>query len=364
MRGAAFLIGLVGCGFHVSAAGDAGPPSDGDGNTGGEGGGPEAGTFCYGTTQFATICVNTPPTVDRTLSNTPITTSAGSPQCAQLSSGSSDVCAIVATAITLPFGVTVTATSARPLVLVATTGTITIAGVLDVAAKKAGPAGPGGDVGCNVGINPTGVANGGGQGGSFGSDGGDGGDSNNASDHGIHGAIVDPVTLRGGCAGADGGGTPASRGHGGGAVLLVAGTAISLPLTGAINASGAAGRGAPAGKKSGGGAGSGGLIVLDSPMISNLGAIYAHGGGGGGGSGNGMGFDGFDPGPNGGALGGLRGSSAGDGGAGSIGGTAGSTGGDGSNSTDGGGGGGGGAGIISVHQFSGVLGGLVSPPAR
>ena len=42
----------------------------------------------------------------------------------------------------------------------------------------------------------------------------------------------------------------------------------------------------------------------------------------------------------------------------------GSTGGEGSNSTDGGGGGGGGAGIISVNQFTGVLGGVVSPPAR
>ena len=355
---------LVGCGFNVPANGipiDASGAEGGGSN--GEGGmGTEAGDTCFGTSQLATICLVTLPMQPRTFAaETIIQTQAGNAECATLGAGSSDVCVIAATGITITPNTRVAGTGPRPLVLLATTEGITIGGTLEVASKKNGLIGAGADIDCNAGQNPP-ATNGGGQGGSFGSNGGDGGNSNGATDKGIHGAIIDPTKLRGGCKGADGGGSPATLGHGGGAILLIA-PQIAISISGSINASGAAGLAAVGTKHSGGGAGSGGMIVLDSPSIANAGAIFANGAGGGGGSGNGAGGDGADPIAVGGAAGGPKGSQAGDGGAGSVGAANAMNGGNGMNSTDGGGGGGGGAGVIEVYQFSGSIGGTVSPPA-
>ncbi len=353
---------IVGCGFNVPATPIDASGGEGGGSSGEGGMGTEAGDTCYGTSQRATICLTSMPMQPRTFAaETIIQTQAGNAECAVLGAGSSDVCVIAATSIVVNPNVRVAGTGPRPLVLLATTGAISIHGTLEVASKKNGLVGAGADIDCNPGQNPP-ASNGGGQGGSFGSNGGDGGNSNGAADRGIHGAIIAPTKLRGGCQGANGGGSPGTLGHGGGAVLLIA-PAISISITGTINASGAAGLAAVGTKHSGGGAGSGGMIVLDSPAISHAGAIFANGAGGGGGSGNSAGADGADPIAVGGAAGGAKGSSAGDGGAGSVGAANAMNGGNGTNSTDGGGGGGGGAGVIEVYQFSGALGGTVSPPA-
>ena len=310
---------------------------------------------CFGTSTLALVCLESLPSGELTIDAAASIDTVASPRCVALRPGSSNVCVIAGDALTISAPVTVT--GMRPLVLLSL-GALTISETLDVASHRGFPKGAGGDGSpCNAGVNPTG--SGGGQAGSFGSIGGDGGNSDGATDRGTHGATTTPATLRGGCIGADGAGSSTSQGHGGGAVLLIAGT---ITVSGSINASGSPGAGAPAGRRGGGGAGAGGMIVFDAPTITVSGPVYANGGGGGGGSSTGSaGAAGSEPPVVGGALGGIRGGSGGAGGVGSLGAGAGGAGVSGTNNNDGGGGGGGGAGVILQFQHVGALT-MTSPP--
>jgi len=280
--------------------------------------------------------------------------------CATLQASAS-YCVVAAAALSIDGGVTLSAHGARPLVLLAST--ITVTGTIDVASHIGGQQGPASDLpGCAPGANPT--ANGGGQGGSLGGLGGDGGDSSGATNSGgTAGAVIAVTTLRGGCPSVKGAGSNGTAAHGGGAVLLIADT-IVVADTGVINASGASGVGANTSNHGGTGAGSGGVIAFSTPNISLVtgGQIFANGGHAGSGSSGSAGVAGTDPtGSTSGGGGGNSGTNAGNGGPGFPGSSR-----NGSNGTsgDGGGGGGGGAGVVRV-----VGGGAlpvttdVSPPA-
>src|SRR5262249_29629712 len=138
---------------------------------------------------------------------------------------------------------------------------------------------------------------GGGAGGSLGTRGGDGGtgDTNNngppvgTAKGGVAGVVqLPPTMLRGGCPGGDGGTADASHrgpgGNGGGAVYLIAGSAIHI--IGDVFASGAGGMSTPgtvSAEEGGGGGGTGGMIGLDAPSIDIPGRVVANGGAGAGG---------------------------------------------------------------------------------
>lgn len=351
----AWLIGaLSACSFQpgvISGSDAAFDTSDSDG----------VSDLCYGTSGFAIVCLAEPATSSTQLASGNLDTDSSS-SCVALQPQSSRVCVVAGTSVNLSSGATVAAFGTRPLVLLATTGEITIDGTLDVASHRGGKTGPAANgLPCTVGTNPT--AGGGGQGGSFGSSGGAGGDRDGSSNSGgLAAGMSTPTQLLGGCPGAEGAGSSGSAGSGGGAVLLIS---SDLTITGAIDASGSGGWGAQNNDAGGGGGGAGGLVVLDAPTISVSGSIFAHGGGGGGGGGGcsgGDGSSGDDPSASGDAGGGSGGfCAAGRGGNGNVNAAAGSRGSAGSNFSDGGGGGGGGAGVIRVFQHVGSLGGTVSP---
>ena len=349
---------MAGCGFQVNsgtsidatlepdAASDAPPDAPPDG--------PPPTANCFGTSGLALVCLQSVPVAEFTFDVATSIDTNTSPRCAALQAGSSNVCVIAASALTISAPVTVT--GMRPLVLLSLTA-MTINQPLDVASHRGSPKGPGGDASaCNAGVAPT--VSGGGQGGSFGSVGGNGGNSDGSTDRGTFGAITVPTTLRGGCIGAEGAGSPGSHGHGGGAVLMIADT---ITISSIVNASGSPGAGAPAGKHGGGGAGSGGMIVFDAVTITISGPVHANGGGGGGGSSGGAASPGSEPPAVGGAPGGAKAGSGGAGGVGSLGAGNGQPGGSGTGSNDGGGGGGGGAGVILQFRHVGALP-MTSPP--
>jgi len=264
---------LPDAGRPIDAAIDAGPAQPGD--------------VCLG--RFGGICV-APPADPLTLGTQTIDTSS-SALCVDYRPGAgappTDACVIAGSSIAIEGNTTVAVTGRRPLILFSTS-TITIAGVLDVASHRASPtskAGPGADAAqCSTTVtDPTvGASNngGGGRGGTFGGTGGSGGSGAQAGQGGIAAPLGTQVlTLQGGCPGSAGAGTDAGvLGHGGGAVMLIA--MQSIALRGTINASGAAGGG---GKNSagGGGGGSGGMIVLDAATVELAGPCFANGGGGG-----------------------------------------------------------------------------------
>lgn len=366
---------VVGCGFeHGTLTGGGG--GDGGGTPGGDGSGSSMIDAAVGTADAQQcwsiasvtvgVCLDAPLTGSITVSsNTSIDTGSsgtGPLQCKSLHVGSTDVCVIAASSITIDAMRTLSAHGPRPLVLVASS--ITINGTIDVASHIGGQTGAGANMpGCDAGNNPTSSKGGGGQGGSFGGTGGNGGDQDGqSSSRGTAGATIAATTLRGGCPGADGGNGGGAGGDGGGAVLLVA-NAITLGMDGKINASGASGHGASQGHKGGGGAGSGGMIALDAMTITVGGntQLWANGGHGGGGSSypnaGQSGTDSTSPTSTGG--GGAAMDSAGDGGRAypstSRDGLPGNGGG------DAGGGAGGGAGVIHNDSAS-SLGSQVSPP--
>ena len=241
---------------------------------------------CLG--RFDGICV-APPTVSVTLGTQTLDTSS-SARCVdyRLAPGAPavDACVIAGTSIVIEGNNTVEVTGRRPLILLSTSS-ITISGVLDAASHRTSPSsktGPGADAPqCSATVtDPTvGASNngGGGRGGTFGATGGNGGSGAMQGQGGIAAPTESVTSLQGGCPGSAGAGNDAgARGHGGGAVMLIARQTIALD--GTINASGAAGS---AGKNSagGGGGGSGGMIVLDAATVNVTGKCFANGGGGG-----------------------------------------------------------------------------------
>jgi hypothetical protein len=322
---------------------------------------------CFGAaTGLVKPCFASAPTGDVRLA-TALNTDT-SPMCMAPMSGGDGFCVIAGASITVEASVGVS--GSKPLVLVAV-GTIDVSSRLDVAShhNPAAPfattqigAGSAPSGGCNAGTAPG--ANGGGAGGSLIGLGGTGGKS--AGGTGTPGAAQTITALRGGCPGQDGQtGTFGLAGHGGGAVYLIANTAINISAP--LNASGEGGRPGITGSAGAGGGGSGGMIGLDSPVINNTSAVLANGASGGEGSGMGnAGEPGAEPNtaaatpP---AAGGTT--NGGDGGRGSTGGGGMANGGDGQNggvglNLGGGGGGGGGVGIIKVYR--GTLTGEHSPP--
>ena len=342
MRWVALGCVLGGCSFSIPASSTGSPDAVAvDGTTA------DTQGACFGS--FVRVCPGSVPNAPITLTG-PIDT-VGSPLCDPTIT---IACVVAGTSIALPIGVVVTATGARPLVLLATAGTITLDGLLSVASVRPDMMGAGAAKGpCLRGTDPT--ENGGGQGGSFGAQGGAGG-IGTLGTPGTAGAIEPLLTLRGGCPGAAGGGVaPGAGGLGGGVVDLIA---SSIAVTGTIDASGTGGNAAtftPNGA-GGGGGGSGGTIVFDTPDLSIVftALVFANGGGGGeASSSSNNGVAGFDPTSTAAAFGGALGTNSGDGGNGSSGGVGAVGGGELCTATTcGGGGGGGGTGIIKTTDPS------------
>jgi hypothetical protein len=313
------------------------------------------GVACFGT-GFGKTCFKTEnvPSSPVTLTAQNIDTNT-SPLCSIVVENNPGWCVIAATDLTVTG--TVTATGAKPLVLVAT-NELHVDGTLDVASHRnpaqtgAGAVPLADTTQCDPGTPPN--NNGGGAGGSFGTIGGNGGNNG-----GTAGAVKPTNLMRGGCAGQDGkSGTSGVKGLGGGVAYLIGG--VKITVGGAINASGAGASAGVSGNAGGGGGGSGGLIGLDAPMVVNGGAIFANGGGGAEGSGNNTkGNDGNEP-ANGNVAAATDGGSNG-GGGGAGGGATAATNGANSNGF-GGGGGGGGAGAVKLFQAAAITGGVVSPP--
>jgi hypothetical protein len=244
-------------------------------------------------------CFRTIPKGDHVLP-TELDTSTSSTNCSAtpdswLESGQPDACFFVGEHVVVSEPVVVT--GSRPLVIVASTIDVEPTGSLDAGSyslRMVRGAGSPSEKCRPVAQEATTSAahiGGGGAGGSFVSGGGDGGDADNSAALGGRAAPVTgatPATLRAGCDGERGGeGTTLAGipGAGGGAVYLLAGTAINI--NGYINASGAPG-GSGIGGGSGGyhnggsGGGSGGMIVLFAPTITaatGVGVIAAGGAG-------------------------------------------------------------------------------------
>ncbi len=263
---------------------------------------------CFGSGSF-TVCLATLPIAPATL---PTTLDTGtSVECANSqppgwTATQPAACFVIGTDVTIGGNGTIAVTGSRPLVVVAT-GTLTIAGTLDAASRgvtnpKTGPASAEGP--CNsFAQTPEGGgagAAGGGAGGSFVDEGGHGGKSGVNLGGLPANPLAAPTTLRPGCPGQHGSipspGDMSIPGPGGGAVYLVAGTAIAIEPTGLIDVSGAAGLTSGLGT-GGSGGGSGGMLVLYAPVIGATGgALMANGGGGtSAGDAEDSGTDGHDP---------------------------------------------------------------------
>jgi hypothetical protein len=281
-----------------------------------------------------------------------------------VTSGGAGLCVVDAKTITVPAGLVASATGSMPLVIVGAES-ITIDGTVDVSSKHMSSTHGGGAdfADCGVPASPAAGSDAGGAGGSFAGMGGDGGDPNHAS---ATAGLGEPTTLHGGCAGGNGADN-LNRGHGGGAVALIA--VNHIEVTGQVDASGAGGSSqndfAPLlSSGGGGGGGSGGMIILDAATISIGGVAFANGGGGGqGGTAGNSGRSGNDPASGGVGTGGNGGGSGGAGGDGGAATTADGTPGiAGIAGTAGGGGGGGSVGAIRIYGQR-TVSGTLSPPA-
>ncbi|HEY1552574.1 MAG TPA: hypothetical protein VGG28_32320, partial [Kofleriaceae bacterium] len=246
------------------------------------------------------------------------------------------------------------------------TGTIDVAGMLDVAADGSA-AGPGARASCDQGPTIGGSASsgaGGGGGGAFAGAGGNGGaGKSGATPPGGGGAVLPlPNGLLGGCAGAQGGTGGESGGlgaGGGGAILLASATSIAIEVRGGVDAGGGGGDPGHDQQAGGGGGGAGGFILLQAPTITNHGFLTANGGGGGeGANSNTPGSAGENAHTT--AMAAMGGKGTNNGGNGGDGGTAMSSATDGSGTSDGGGGGGGGVGYIAVQGML-TTDGLITP---
>jgi hypothetical protein len=284
-------------------------------------------------------------------------------------------CVMFATDVSI--AATVKGAGARPLVIAAT-GTITIAGTVDVSSHLSPQITGAGanDASCVPKHAATSDSNGsgGGAGGTFGGKGGDGGSGAGGAPGIAADVTATPGFPRGGCIGdgTDRNGTTgggAGVGLSGGGVWLVAGAAIDVATTGRVLANGSGGGGGGGfqglGGGGGGGGGSGGFVRLAAPTITVAGGVFANGGGGGGGTDSATttataGADGgtsSQP-----ATGGTGAATGGSGGAGTT--LAGTNGGSSKNTGGGGAAGGGGAGIIQLAAPSLVTtGATISPPS-
>ena len=308
--------------------------------------------MCFGS-GLASICLSSLPTAPRTLNGAIDTDS--DPSCETYTGTDLNrFCVISATNVMVS---SINATGSKPLVLIATAGTITITGTFELASHRVGPVrGAGGTASSCVAGEGAGAGQGG-PGGSFGGKGGSGGNGEQGGGLAAAAPATAPTTLRGGCKGGNGS-NGAAGGNGGGAVYLIAVTSIAV--TGSINASGAAGAKSGANEQGGGGGGSGGMIALEAPTITGTGSMFANGAGGG--AGNDESTNAEEPTS---ALvianGGDDTADSGRGGNGSVGGTLGGT--NGGTGGDGGGGGGGGAGVIRLFPPQTITLSASPPPS-
>lgn len=327
---------------------------------------------CYGT--FAPICPVAPITMPLSITSSTTIDTDTSPMCIE-HAAANELCVIAGTAVSISRPLR--GIGSRPLVVLAT-DTLTVMGPssqIDVASHATETGAGANPAGCVAGGAATGQQGAGG--GSFGGTGGRGADLENVNGPLASAPAVMPVaTLRGGCRDGSGAGAQVSTGGaGGGAVMLIAKTSITINTM--VNASGAGGAGGEA-RSGGAGGGSGGMIVLDAPEVTVALAarVAANGGGGGEGGTRNHGGDRGGDGATGilGAGGGAGGSNhGGNGGAGAAGmnrdGISGAigeqcNGAGGENGRGGGGGGGGGsAGVIRIFTTTPSLLGQVSPPA-
>lgn len=377
MRWLYLLAVATGCSFEHGQSGtrtvsDAGEEGSGSAMPGAE------PTQCVA--GFLDLCGQAPPSMSLDVSAPSTINTDTDPRCRTLTqSNGGPICLIYVTSVGIGAGATLSATGSRPLAI-ASTSTMGIAGIIDVASRRAdNKTGPAASGTCAFSASPEADLGGagGGAGGGFGAVGGNGGrgdsDTSQGGDGdaapGLAGPTLTPMVLRGGCRGqaggneSAGGGAGGTGGHSGGALYLYAATSIAI--SGSIRASGAGGNGGAV-QAGGGGGGSGGMVVVESPTISGPGTIAANGGGGGeGGARVGMSSVRGQPGDDGAATsdpanGGVgddnRFGYGGDGGAGATAAEAGTT------SIVSGGGGGGGVGIIKLIGAA-TLTGTVTPPA-
>lgn len=228
--------------------------------------------LCFGT--MFPICLAAPPTQDMTFDSATLLNTDTSGSCVATKSGGTGYCVLAARNISV--NATLRAFGAKPLVLLAG-DTISTVAPIDVGSHRgqAPEVGAGADPSaCTSGTGPG--VRGGGAGGSFQGLGGPGGMGANGDQGDIGGPGGQPAAttianvIRGGCAGQDGEGegegkTPGFRGHGGGAVFLIAGAKIDVRAS--INAAGEGGEGGGGNGDGAGGGGSGGMIGFDAPMI-------------------------------------------------------------------------------------------------
>ena len=198
-------------------------------------------------------------------------------------------CLVAATSIQIEG--TLSVTGSRPLVLWSAT-TIIVDGTIDASSRRtvSPKLGPGANyTGCTVvnGDQGGGLPDfgSGGAGGGYATAGGSGGEGagNNTVVMTSGTSPMQPVGLRGGCAGGAGGGLgQLTPGDGGGAVYLMA---ASIEVNGIITVNGAGGGGGVGVANiagGGGGGGSGGMIGLDAATVTLDTAMLAALGGGGG----------------------------------------------------------------------------------
>ncbi|HEU0030056.1 MAG TPA: hypothetical protein VFQ53_05455 [Kofleriaceae bacterium] len=245
-------------------------------------------------TALATVCPRDPVPPPVTVSTSIQIDTGSSTMCAPLTSSIPDTCAIIADTIDIQMTAKLRVVGPRPLVVIGL-ASMSMAGEIDISGTQAqAGAGARDAATCNP---PAPGVQGGGGGGSFVATGGRGGGVVNGGGGAPTPVITADRTLRGGCAGSDGGAPNAGQGgQPGGAVALM--TRNTMAISGRIDASGGGGGGGlfVDSGGGGGGGGAGGLIVLEATTFAISGAVFANGGGGGaGGATTSAGPSGGDP---------------------------------------------------------------------